>query len=93
MVVLLVLAAMQAVVVGGSAWKLWPSEHRAFAIVAGVALALPLVFGLVSALGSDDWAGLLYVLGAAFGWAVAVPVLAACAGMHLWRTRKRPVPG
>ncbi len=92
MVVLLVLAAMQAVVAGGSAWRLWRSEHRAFAIVVGVALALPLAVGLAGALGNGDWAGLLYVLGAAVGWALAVPVLAACAGVHLWLTRKRPVP-
>jgi hypothetical protein len=88
LVVVVVLAAMQAVVAAGSAWRLWRSGRRGFAVVVGVALALPLILGLASALGSEDWAGLLYVLGAAAGWAVAVPVLAGSAAVHLWKTRR-----
>jgi hypothetical protein len=53
-VVLVVLAAMQAVVAAGSAWRLWRSGRRGFAVVVGVALALPLILGLASALGSED---------------------------------------
>lgn len=84
-----IFALMQTTIVAGIVARMWLAGHRGYACAVGVALAIPVAFGLFSAFGADEGAAFWYVVGSAAGLALALPVLGLTALFAVARSAAR----